>query len=190
MLDQMLSYFIYLYGLLYQAIVPCTVPELLSVSAVDHQQYLGKWYFKAAVSHREADIQQFTAVDNVLFTMEETSNDTLLLTGHMRVGDNCLKKTWTYHIHPERDDLELEGRSKRRNLLWNGKWANCSECIIFQEIEPPLNETGTEDSLNRFMLYARHSDIDPEVVKSFLKNSACHNMLASLRLPHEKEFCT
>lgn len=24
-------------------------------------------------------------------------------------GDNCIKKTWTYHLHPERDDLELEG---------------------------------------------------------------------------------
>nr|QCP69322.1 apolipoprotein M [Lateolabrax maculatus] len=190
MLNEMLSCFLYFYSLLYQAIVPCSVPELLPVNTVDYQQYLGKWYFKAAVSRREADIHKFKALDNIGFIMEETANDTLLLTGLMRIGDNCMKNTWTYHIRPERDDLELEGRLDRRNLLWSGKWANCPECIIFQEVEPPLNGTGTEDSLNRFMLYARQSDVDSEVVRAFLKNAACHNMLASVTLPQQKEFCT
>lgn len=48
-------------------------------------QHLGTWYFKAAVSHREADIQKFRVLDNIVFTMEERANDTLLLTGHMRM---------------------------------------------------------------------------------------------------------
>ncbi|XP_035528801.1 apolipoprotein M [Morone saxatilis] len=190
MLCEAWSYFLYLYSLLYQAIVPCAFVEQLPVNIVEHQQYLGKWYFKAAVSRKEADIQNFRALDNIWFTMEKTANDTLLLTGNMRIGDHCTKKTWIYHIHPEREDLELEGRTHRRNLLWTGKWANCPECIIFQEVEPPLSQTDTEDSLNRFMLYARQTDVDPAVVTTFLKNAACHSMLASVRLPQEKEFCT
>ncbi|XP_040900852.1 apolipoprotein M [Toxotes jaculatrix] len=189
MLEKALSYFLYLYGLLYQAIVPCSFPELLPVNTVNRQQYLGKWYFKAAVSHREADIQKFKALDNILFSIEETANNTLLLTGFMRMGDNCINKNWTYHLHPEREDMELEGKPERKNLLWTGKWANCANCIIFQEVEPPLKETDTVDSLNRFMLYARQSDVDSEVVTTFLKNSACQNMLASVKLPQSKEFC-
>nr|XP_019960525.1 PREDICTED: apolipoprotein M isoform X3 [Paralichthys olivaceus] len=145
MLNEALSYVLYLYGLLYQAIVPCSVPELLPVDTINRQQYLGKWFFLAAVSHREADIQKFKVLDSILFTMEEPANDTLLLSGYMRMGENCKNQTWTYHLHPDRDDLELE---------------------------------------------ARQSDVKPEVVTSFLKNSACHNMLASVRLPQTKEFCT
>ncbi|XP_034467860.1 apolipoprotein M [Hippoglossus hippoglossus] len=189
MMNEALSYFLYLFGLLYQAIAPCSVPELLPANTVNHQQYLGKWFFIAAVSRKEAHIQKFKALDNILFTMEEPANDTLLLRGLMRMGDNCINQTWTYHLHPDRDDLELEGRPQRRNLLWSGKWANCADCIIFQESEPPLKETDTEDSLSRFMLYARQNDVEPEVVKTFLKNSACHNRLANVRLPQTKEFC-
>ncbi|XP_059195654.1 apolipoprotein M [Centropristis striata] len=180
-----LFYFLYLY----QALVPCSVPEQLPVNTIDRQQYLGKWYFKAAVSHREADIQKFKALDNLWFTMEEPVNATLLLTGHMRIGDDCINETWTYRIHPERDDMELEGRPTRRNLLWSGKWVNCPECIILQEIEPPLKETDSEDSLSRFMLYARQSDVDSKVVTAFLKNYACQNVLQSVQLSQEKEFC-
>lgn len=49
------------------------------------------------------------------------------------------------------------GRTQRRNLLWSGKWANCPECVIFQEVEPPLSPTDSEDSLNRLMLYGKWS---------------------------------
>uniref|UniRef100_A0A3B4XDF3 Apolipoprotein M n=1 Tax=Seriola lalandi dorsalis TaxID=1841481 RepID=A0A3B4XDF3_SERLL len=102
MLDGALSYFLYLYSLVYQALVPCPVPEQLPANTINRQQYLGKWYFKAAVSLREADIQKFKAMDNMLFSIEEKANDTLL-------GDKCMNQTWTYYINPERDDLELEG---------------------------------------------------------------------------------
>lgn len=122
--------------------------------------------------------------------MEETANDTLLLTGDMRIGDACVKQTWTYHLHPDRDDMVLEGRPQRRNLLWSGKWANCQDCIVLQEVEPPLNETGTVDSLHRHMLYARCNDVKDELVTAFLKNAACHNMQASVRLSQKKELCT
>ncbi|CAJ1062852.1 apolipoprotein M [Xyrichtys novacula] len=189
MWSEALAYLYSLYSLLYQVIVPCSFPELLPANTVDRQQYLGKWYFKAAVSHREADIQSFRALDNVWFSMEETAKDTLLLTGHMRMGDNCIKQTWTYHIHPDRDDLVLEGKKERQSLLWTGKWANCPDCIILQEIEPPLHETDSEDSLSRHMLYARQREVNPEVVSTFLKNAACHNMSFSVRLPQEKEVC-
>ncbi|XP_070823064.1 apolipoprotein M-like [Chaetodon trifascialis] len=186
MLNETLKYLLSLSTLLYQVIDPCSYPELLPANTVDQQQYLGKWYFKAAVSHKEADIHQFKALDNIWFTMEKTANGTLLLTGHMNMGDNCVKQNWSYHIHPERDDLELEGKKERRNLLWSGKWANCPECIIFQEIEGPLSPTDSEDSLNRFMLYSRRSDVDAEVVTAFLKKAACQNMLASVTLPQKK----
>ncbi|KAF3692271.1 Apolipoprotein M [Channa argus] len=190
MFEEAWSYFLYFYGLLYQAIVPCSVPELLPANSVDSHQYLGKWHFIAAVSKREADIKQFKGLDSTLFILEETTNDTLLLTGNIRTGDNCMKRTWTYHLHPESVGLELEGMPERKNLIWSGKWANCASCIIMQEIDPPLNKNETEDSLNRYMLYGRQPDVDSEVVTTFLKNSACHKMLATLRLPQEKEICT
>ncbi|XP_065813966.1 apolipoprotein M [Labrus bergylta] len=129
-------------------------------------QYLGKWYFKAAVSYREADIQIFRELDNVWYNMEQTAEDTLLLTGHM-------------HIIPSR-------KKERRNLLWTGKWANCPECIIVQEIEPPLHETDSEDSLGRHMLYSRQRYVNSEVVKTFLQNAACQNMVKSVQRPQQK----
>nr|XP_054594676.1 apolipoprotein M [Nothobranchius furzeri]XP_054594677.1 apolipoprotein M [Nothobranchius furzeri] len=190
MLSEAGTYFLYLLTFLYQVFVPCRNPEQLFVNSVDRQQYLGRWFFQAAVSHREADIQRFKALDSTVFIMEETANDTLVLTGNMRVGEDCRKQMWTYLIKPERGDLELLGRPQRRNLLWSGVWANCLDCIIFQEIEPPLRETDSEDSLNRFMLYARQKDVPPEMLTAFLRNSACHKMTESVRLPQEKEFCS
>ncbi|XP_068180521.1 apolipoprotein M [Antennarius striatus] len=184
------TFFLSLSRFLYNSIVPCTYGELLAANTIDHQQYLGKWYFKAAVSHREDDIRMFRSLDNLWFTMEKITNDTLLLTGHSRIADDCVKQTWTYRIHPDRDDMEVEGKPKRRNLLWSGKWANCPECIILQEIEPPLSPTDSEDSLARFMLYARQNDVSPDVVRTFLENAACDDMKESVTPPQEKEFCT
>ncbi|XP_041844484.1 apolipoprotein M [Melanotaenia boesemani] len=189
MLFEAWSYFLYLSSLLYHAIVPCTFPEQLLANKVDRQQFLGKWYFKAAVSHREADIHKFSVFDNMLFIMEETANDTLKLSGHLRMGDDCMKQTWTYHLQPGREDLVLEGRPQRRTLLWSGSWANCLDCIILQEIEPPETETDSEDSLSRFMLYARQKHVNSEVVTTFLKRTACNKMGKSVTLPQEREFC-
>ncbi|KAM4581052.1 apolipoprotein M [Odontesthes bonariensis] len=172
------------------AAVPCAVHEQLLVNDVDHQQFLGTWYFKAAVSSKEAHIEKFKAFDNLIFVMEKTANDALLVTGHMRMGDDCIKQNWTFHIQPDRDDLALEGRPQRRTLLWSGSWANCLDCIVLQEIEPPLKETDTEDSLSRLMLYSRQRDVNSELVTTFLKNSACSGHTKSVKPAQEKEFCT
>lgn len=51
-------------------------------------------------------------------------------------------------IHPA-------GRLQRRNPLLSGKWVNCPECIIFQEVEPPQSPADSEDSINRLMLYSK-----------------------------------
>ncbi|XP_028984015.1 apolipoprotein M [Betta splendens] len=189
MLNELLSYSLYLYSFLYHLILPCSVPEQVPANSVDRQQYLGRWYFKAAVSQRQADIQNFRALDNILFIMEEIDDSTLLLTGHIRIGDNCLKQNWTYYLHPEKRDLELEGRPKWRSLLWNGQWANCANCIILQEIAPSSNSTVRGDSINRYMLYARKDDVDPEVVTTFVRNAACLKMTASVIPPQEREVC-
>ncbi|XP_056143071.1 apolipoprotein M [Lampris incognitus] len=184
------SVLLHVYGLVYQALVPCAVPELLAASSLNIQQYLGKWYFVAAVSSREADIHMFRGMDSTVFTLEETAvNNTLLLTGVMRIGDKCQNATWTYHIHPEREELVLAGKPERKTLLWSGAWLNCLQCIILQETEPPLKDTDTEDSLGRHMLYARQSMVDPAVVKAFQTKSSCNEMDAFVRLPQEKEFC-
>ncbi|XP_017295589.1 apolipoprotein M [Kryptolebias marmoratus] len=189
MLAEAWSYFLYFYTFLHQLMVPCSNPEQLLVNSDNWQQYLGRWHFQAAVSRRDADIHKFKALDSVVFTIEDAANDTLVLTGHMRMGDNCLKQIWTYHIQPGSEDLLLEGRPQRRNLLWSGTWAACSDCIIFQEVEPPLRETDSEDSLNRYMLYARQKDVNSNVMTTFFKNSACRNLKESVRLAQEKEFC-
>ncbi|RVE63112.1 hypothetical protein OJAV_G00165120 [Oryzias javanicus] len=189
MLNEAWSWFLYLYSLAYEAWAPCSIPQELMVKTINHQQYLGKWYFKAAASHREADIQKFRAFDNMVFTIEETANDTLVFTGNMRMGADCIKQSWTYHIQSERDDMVMEGRTFRRNLFWSGTWANCLDCIVFQEVEPPLRTTDSGDSLSRFMLYARQNDISSQVVTTFLQNSACHQMKVHVTPPEEKEFC-
>ncbi|KAM4601357.1 apolipoprotein M [Polymixia lowei] len=189
-MKEVLSLFVYVYGLLSQALGPCSHPTLVPSSSLDTQQYLGKWYFVAAVSRNEAEVQMFREMDSTVFTLEKTPvNGTLLLIGAMRIGDKCIKQTWTYNIHPEKEELELEGRPSRRSLLWDGDWLNCSECIVLQEVEPPHNETEEEDSLNRYMLYARRSDVDPSVVKTFQMKSACEKMTAFVTLPQEKELC-
>ncbi|XP_063734741.1 LOW QUALITY PROTEIN: apolipoprotein M [Eleginops maclovinus] len=190
MLVTVLSYFLCSYGLLYHAFVPCSVPEQLRAHTVNHQQFLGKWFLKATVGRRETDILKFKDLDSMWISMEEPVNDTLLVTGKMRIGDDCITQTWTYHIFPDRDDVVLEGLPKRRTPLWSGKWANCSDCLIIQEVEPPLKETDTEDSLNRYLLHMRQSDNNPEVVKAFQNNLACHNKSTIFILPQEKEFCT
>lgn len=50
--------------------------------------------------------------------------------------------------------IHTVGRRQRRNPLLSGKWVNCPECIIFQEVEPPQGPTDLEDSINRLMLYS------------------------------------
>ncbi|KAM4735378.1 apolipoprotein M [Anableps anableps] len=189
MFSEAWSYFLYFSAFVQQIFAPCMYREQLPVNSLDLHQYAGKWFFKAAVSPRDSDISKFRMFDNIVFTIEDRSNTTLVLTGYMRLGDDCIKQNWTYHIQPGRDELVLEGRPQRHNLLWSGAWASCRDCIVFQEMEPALKETDSEDSLNRFLLYGRQKNVDSEMLTTFLRNSACQGLTESVTLPHQKEFC-
>uniref|UniRef100_A0A3P9N6G1 Apolipoprotein M n=1 Tax=Poecilia reticulata TaxID=8081 RepID=A0A3P9N6G1_POERE len=188
MFNDVWRYLLYFHAFVQQIFAPCKNREQLAVNSLDLHQFAGKWFFKAAVSPRDSDIFRFKMFDNIVFTLEDTSNTTLVMTGNMRMGDDCIKRNWTYHVQPGRDDLVLEGRPQRRNLLWSGMWANCRDCIVFQELEPPLKETDSEDSLNRFLLYSRQKDVDSEMLTTFLRDSACNGLTANVTLLHEKGF--
>lgn len=49
------------------------------------------------------------------------------------------------------------GGPKRWTVLWVGDSKGCKDCILIQEIEPPADETGSEDSLGRFLLFGKLS---------------------------------
>ncbi|KAM3614073.1 uncharacterized protein V6R79_009649 [Siganus canaliculatus] len=164
----------------------CSLSEFLPANATDKQQYLGKWYLQVAVGRSEADIQTFRAVDSFWITIEDTDNNTLLLTGHMHIGDNCFNQSFTFKINPDGNGLKMDVRPIRKNLFW--KMSNCSECLIFQEIEPNLRScTSPEDSLNRILMHGRQGDPDDNVVRTFLNNAAHNNMSTSIILPHNKD---
>lgn len=64
MLDEALSYFLFLYSLIYQAIVPCSVPELLPVNAVNHQEVRNKMTFRFSVYQNAKTYLQTTTYDD------------------------------------------------------------------------------------------------------------------------------
>ena len=52
-------------------------------------KYLGRWYFLAAVSGREEELQMFRMMDSSVFTMQTTAvPQTILLNGDMRMYAN------------------------------------------------------------------------------------------------------
>ncbi len=54
-------------------------------------------------------------------------------------GDECPKGTWTYHIHPERDDLVLEGNY---NNIYKHR---CSKHLVSEvKIKSHQNITGIQ----------------------------------------------
>ncbi|XP_062278995.1 apolipoprotein M [Scomber scombrus] len=169
--------------------VPCPHPEQLRSNNIDIQQFLGKWYFQLAVSHKEAHIGEYNAIDSFVITAEETAQKMLLLTGHVRKGDTCTNQTWTYRIRPESNDFELEGRPQRWTLLWESDSKHCKDCIRIQEIEPPLDSTGSEDSLGRHLVFARKKKDDSEITP-ILESLACHGLKYYVKPDQKKEFCT
>ncbi|XP_054878863.1 apolipoprotein M-like [Poeciliopsis prolifica] len=110
MFSEVWLYLLYFHAFVQQIFAPCKYRELLAVNSLDLHQYAGKWFFKAAVSPRDSDISKFRMFDNIVFTIEDRSNTTLVLTGNMRMGEACIKQNWTYHVQPGRDDLLLEGQ--------------------------------------------------------------------------------
>ena len=57
-------------------------------------KYLGRWYFLAAVSGREEELQMFRMMDSSVFTMQTTAvPQTILLNGDMRMYANTHTRT-------------------------------------------------------------------------------------------------
>ncbi|KAK0155543.1 Apolipoprotein M [Merluccius polli] len=182
MQTELASLLLYVYSLWSAVIQPCPNYTPLSVGSLSAKQYLGRWYFSAAVSRREEDLQLFRKMDSTVFTLQTTASDpdTLLLTGDMRIGQNCVRASWTYNIISGRDDMQLQGRPDRQTFLRSGAQLNCSDCIILQEVEP---------ALNRYMLYGRQQVIPEDVIEDFREMFTCHRVNSFVRLPQNKGLC-
>ncbi|KAG7276558.1 hypothetical protein CRUP_019608 [Coryphaenoides rupestris] len=177
---------VYIYSLWSAVVQPCPDYSPLSAGSLNAKQYLGRWYFSAAVSAVEEELQMFRLMDNTVFNLQPlTPSDphTLLLTGDMRIGDSCARATWTYNILSSRDDMQLQGRPQRQTFLRAGAQLNCSDCIILQEVEP------APTTLNRYMLYGRQQAVPEDVIEDFRKMFACHKMSSFVRLPQNKSLC-
>ncbi|KAL4646831.1 apolipoprotein M isoform X1 [Arapaima gigas] len=187
MMNKIWTFLLYVSGLLLDSLWPCSPPEILSTSSVNTKQYMGTWYFIAAVGVRDSDVAMYQPMDSTVAVLQEAVDaNTLLLMGAFRVGDHCLKKNWTYHISEGRNDLELEGRPERRSWVWSGQWLNCSNCIFFQELESAVEGKAP---LNRVLLYARNSSIRTDLVSEFQTKTSCLGMKKFLTLPQEREYC-
>ncbi|KAJ8341983.1 hypothetical protein SKAU_G00319110, partial [Synaphobranchus kaupii] len=185
MLAKLWSLVLYVYGL-FQSLWPCPSPQLLSLHHLNTQQYVGTWYFIAAVGNRQSDISQFTSMDSTVFDLQRAKeNGTLVITGAIRIGDSCSSKVWMYHVDPDKDYLVAEGWPNRRTLLWSGEWLNCPDCVMLQETD--LGEI--EDETNRILLYARNGSLSDSVVKDFQSKWSCLGMSEIFSLPQEKEYC-
>ncbi|XP_064804538.1 apolipoprotein M-like [Oncorhynchus masou masou] len=104
------SFLLFVNGWLGQLFTPCSQPVFLSTSSLNTRQYLGKWYFIAAASVKESDVQMFRQMDSTVFHLNETSEKALLLTGAMRMGGHCVMKNWTYTIQSVKDYFTSQGR--------------------------------------------------------------------------------
>uniref|UniRef100_H3C4P3 Apolipoprotein M n=1 Tax=Tetraodon nigroviridis TaxID=99883 RepID=H3C4P3_TETNG len=85
MWNKVVSWLLSLYSLFYPGPGPCPSLQLMPANTLDQQQFLGKWYFRAAASRHQAHIAKFKPLDSLWFSMEKSGNDTLLLTGHMHM---------------------------------------------------------------------------------------------------------
>ncbi|CAL8248326.1 unnamed protein product [Lota lota] len=182
---ELASLLLYVYSLWFAVFQPCPNYTTLSAGSLNPKEYLGRWYFSAAVSGREEELQMFRMMDSSVFTLQTTSDPhTILLNGDMRIGENCKRATWTYNTLLGRDDMQQQGRPQRRTFLWSGAQLNCSDCIILQEVEP------APSALNRYMLYGRQRVVPEDVIEDFQEMFACHSITAFVRLPQNQELCS
>ncbi|KAI1902436.1 hypothetical protein AGOR_G00044740 [Albula goreensis] len=183
MLDKLWSLLLYASGLL-EGLISCPpIPDAYE-GLHNPKPYLGKWYFISAAGYSEKDIALYRVMDSTVFYLQEAAeNGTLLLTGAIRIGDNCLTKVWTYHVRPNDYLLDMEGRPELSSKLLKTPWLNHSDCIVLQETV--LGEGG----LKRTMLYARNASVDADVVKRFQAKLCCNGMCENFILPQEREYC-
>ncbi|KAG9327940.1 hypothetical protein JZ751_012893 [Albula glossodonta] len=111
MLDKLWSLLLYASGLL-EGLISCPpIPDVYE-GLHNPKPYLGKWYFISAAGYSEKDIALYRLMDSTVFYLQEAAeNGTLLLTGAIRIGDNCLTKVWTYHVRPNDYLLDMEARN-------------------------------------------------------------------------------
>ncbi|XP_059921200.1 apolipoprotein M-like [Gadus macrocephalus] len=179
------SLLLYVYCMWVVVSQPCPTYTALSVDSLNPEEYLGRWYFSAAVSGREEELQWFRMMDSSVFTMQKTAvPQTLLLNGDIRIGNNCIRSSMTYKVLSGRNDVELEGRPQRKTFFWGGAQHNDSDYIIVQETEP------APAALDVYMLYGRKKVLPDDVIKDFQEILACQGMTAFFRLPQTQELCS
>lgn len=60
MLNEVLSYFLYSYSLLYQAFMPCSIPQQLPANSVDRQQVRNNTHFDKLKAFTAHPVAQFS----------------------------------------------------------------------------------------------------------------------------------
>ncbi|CAL8336708.1 unnamed protein product [Gadus morhua 'NCC'] len=179
------SFLLYVYSMWVVVSQPCPTYTALSADSLNPDEYLGRWYFSAAVSGREGELQWFRMMDSSVYTMQTTAvPQTILLNGDIRIGNNCMRSSMTYQVLSGRDGLQLEGRPQRQTFLWVGAQHNDSDYIIMQETEP------APDAFDVYMLYGRKKVLPDDVIKDFQETFACQGMTAFVRLPQTQELCS
>ncbi|KAK7159613.1 hypothetical protein R3I94_005834 [Phoxinus phoxinus] len=170
-----------LVGLFYagmQVMVPCLPPAPLSTSLLTTDEYMGSWHFVAATVWDEDDLKSFNGTDSSTLNIQKGANATLTVTESSRVGDQCHKKTWTYFTM---DPFLYRTDYDTIALVWDGKFINCSSCIIILFVDE-----GEETSA---MLFARSEKIPDEVIQEFKSKMECVYMEDFVQAPLQKGYC-
>ncbi|KAG1935004.1 apolipoprotein M [Pimephales promelas] len=173
-----------LIGLFYagvQVMVPCLPPAPLSASVFTTDEYMGSWHFVAAAVWDEDDLKSFKTTDSSMLHIQRDANDTLTVTESSRVGGQCQKNTWTYFSMPVMDHFLFRTDFDTIALVWDGKFINCSSCIIILFVD--------EDEETSAMLFARSEKIPDEVIQEFKSKMECVYMEDFVQAPLQKGYC-
>ncbi|XP_077078562.1 apolipoprotein M [Siphateles boraxobius] len=174
-----------LIGLFYagmQVMVPCLPPAPLSTSVfTTGDEYMGSWHFVAATVWDEEDLKPFKTTDSSMLHIQKGANATLTVTESSRVGDQCQKNTWTYFTVSMMDPFLFRHDYNTIALVWDGKFINCSSCIIILFVD--------EEEEISAMLFARSEKIPVEVIQEFKSKMECVYMEDFVQAPLQKGHC-
>ncbi|XP_029441794.1 apolipoprotein M isoform X2 [Rhinatrema bivittatum] len=185
MLQQVLSFLLYLYSAFVDIVTVCENSEKLSASGLNRQefpsQYFGTWHFIAAAAAGAGDpsLEAFATMDNTRFSIRnESEPGRLLLTARIRTSNgSCIPRKWIYLLTEGSTDLDTEGRADRRTELFS---CACADCIILQESDPKVK---------RLLLYSRTPQLPDQCMKDFKKKASCSGLKEILLLPQTQEYC-
>ncbi|CAL8261700.1 unnamed protein product [Boreogadus saida] len=185
MVKKLASLLLYVYSMWVVVSQPCPTYTALSIDSLNPEEYRGRWYFSAAVSGREEELQWFRMMDSSVFNLQTTAvPQTVLLNGDIRIGNNCMRSSTTYTVLPGRNYVEVEGQPQRQTFLWGGAQHNESDYIIVQATDP------APATLDVYMLYGRVKVLPDDVIKDFREIFACQGKTAFVRLPQTQELCS